>query len=128
MKYSIAVLAVEKNRKRLDPQDRKEQLLTFYIAMVVGDIDISSDAPPCYLTVTHGDIAAASGLCGGSIFNYFNNVEDLQTAIEEWALKNLDSNDYETKRAAKHIASQWAAVRPISAQAKGIKFALLKAA
>ena len=83
MKYSKSNLTPAITGTRIKPDKRRAQLLTFYIAMVVGDLTITSDAPPCYLTVSHTEIAAASGMSVASIFNYFNNVEDLQTAIEE---------------------------------------------
>lgn len=112
MKYSKSNLIKSTSRKRLMPKDRKEQLLAFYIGLVVGDVAVTTNHP-CYLTIGHTEIAEAAGVSIASVFNYFNTAEDLQGELEQWALDNINNiDDCESYSAAQHIFKQYAAIFP----------------
>jgi hypothetical protein len=121
MNYNLELYKELNNRKRITPVERKEHLLIAYIGMVVGDIMIGSDNPPCYLTVGHGDIADATGISVATVFNYFNTVKDLHCEIEEWAITHTAETDKQTREAAKAIVIQWAAIFPLNANACGVE-------
>ena len=120
-KYDLTVFKQLKNRKRIAPDERQQQLLIAYIGMIVGDIMIASDNPPCYLTISHTDIADACGVSVGLVFKYFNTVEDLHSEVEEWALTNAAAMDDQTRLAAQSIVNQWAAIFPLNANACGVE-------
>lgn len=111
--YDLEFFREIKKRKRVDPQTRQQQLLIAYIGMVIGELSIASDNPPCYLTIGHTDIADASEVSPATVFNYFNTVQDLHSEIEGWALANGENLQcHESRRTACIILMQYAAVFP----------------
>ena len=94
---------VKPTRKRVDPELRFNHILHTYIGLLTGKIKHRHGH---LLAVGHTDIHAHTNVSVATIFNYFRTTDLLRYAATEWAIQNIDSDQWETKALAETIAIQ----------------------
>lgn len=101
-------------------ENRFAFMMNAYIDLAIGNIDSNGIAPSIF-TIGHGPISDFTGMSTAAVFSYMNSKAIQISCAIEWAKKNVDSDDQDSKEAALRIASQYAAIFPKAAKKAGIE-------
>jgi hypothetical protein len=122
-KYERGNYGYTGKKSRLEPLERLGQILNAAIDLSIG-IATASDHMPTIFDTRATEIKTLCGVSTGSVFVYFPAQHLLLSAMVEWAKVNSDSDQKETKEAARIILVQWASVFKEYAESQGYKVSL----
>lgn len=110
-------------RRRLTPEHRSGLLLNIYIDASIGKVHSNKEASIWHIGHTEIQeicVRHDEKMSVASVFNYFNDRDNLTDCIVAWASNNIESDDLASASAAMIILNQYAAVRPAAAAELGI--------